>query len=126
MPKYQVVEKSGFAIDWAPVRYHAESLRHFDNEEDAVQAAKDYLTETNCNNALTKDEKQASCEAFMMHDDKCLLGVLEGADWYMTYPKDIVAKGGGVQHQKGDPVVDRTWFELDGKAEVSVRVVPGT
>ncbi len=111
--KYQIVEKDGYGTDWAAVRYNAEALTRFDSEEEAEKVAIIYLTDINCKNALAKSEKLKSAEAFMMRKDGCFLGVLDGEDWYM---KD----------RKGNSVTDRNYFELEGKTEVSVRVLPGT
>ncbi len=130
MAKFQVVEKDDFGTDWAAVRYNSAAMNRYDTEEEAVEAAKKYLTELNCNNALTKDEKQAASEAFMMLDDGCFLGTLDGEEWYLTYPKDILGKTAdgskGVVHEKGDKVTEDNYFELEGKAQVMVRTLPGT
>ena len=98
-------------------------------EKEALDAAKKYLTSVNCTNALTQDEVKRAAEAFMMikkgDTEECFMGVLDGKDWYMTYPKDIV-KNAKVVHTKGDPVSDSNYYELEGKTEVAVREVRGT
>lgn len=128
-PKFQVVEKTDFGTAWQQVRYEAYAIERFDIEKKALDAAKQYLTDVNCNNALAKEEKLNAAEAFMMTDKGCLLGVLDREDWYMTYPKDISKKVNGemqVVYQKGAPVKDAKYFMLEGKTEVAVRQVPGT
>lgn len=125
--KFQLVEKDDYGTDWAAIRYSdrgLDVLQRFDTEEDAIKIAKKYLTERNCDNALTKEEKLNSVEAFIMTKEGCFLGVLDGADWYLTYPKDIVGKGGN--HVKGDIVQDLKFFMLEGKTQVAVRPLPGT
>lgn len=127
MTCYQVVEKESFGVDWHPVRYHEKSLTRFDKYEDAYSAAKAYITEVNCNNALTKEEKLASVEVFMETQDGIFLGVLDGKPWHMVYPKDIKARNSSdIAHSKGDLVKDKKFFLLEGKTEVAVRVLPGT
>jgi len=131
MAKYQVIEKTDFGTDWAPVRYNDQALTRFDSEEAAMKEAIRYLTETNCNNVLTKTEKRHAIEAYMMNENGCFLGVLDGEDWYLTYPKDIVGHNPEtgqqeVLHAKGDVIKDTKWFELEGKTQVAVRPVPGT
>ncbi len=127
--KWQVVEKDDFGTDWHQVRYNAYAMGRFDTEEKAVKAATQYLTEVNCNNALTAAEKQSGAEAFMLTDNGCFMGVLDGKDWYITYPKDIIKSVKGEMktiHAKGDPIEDEKYFELEGKIQVAVRTVPGT
>jgi len=128
--KWQVVEKEANGVDWSAVRYEAYAVGHFNTEQEARVAASKYLTEVNCNNALTVGEKQFAAEAYMATDDGCFLGVLDGTEWYMTYPKDVRGKDDEgnttVLHQKGERVKDTKYFELDGKTEVTVRKVPGT
>jgi len=131
MSKFQVVEKTDFGTDWAPVRYNEKALTRFDTQEAAVKAATDYLSDLNCNNTLTKDEKRHNIEAYMMTEKGCFLGVLDGEDWYLNYPKDISGKNQEtgeheIVHTKGSPVTDPKWFELEGKTQVAVRVLPGT
>lgn len=117
--KFQVVEKDDFGTDWHQVRYNAYAMERFDTEEDAIKAAKQYLTDVNCNNSLTKEEKRAGAEAFMMMKDAngettgCFMGVLDNEDWLLT-------------DRHGKVVTDSKYFELEGKAEVAVRPVPGT
>ena len=53
--KWTVVEKDDFGTDWHQVRYKAYAMERFDSEEDALEAAKRYLTDVNCNNSLTKE-----------------------------------------------------------------------
>lgn len=117
---YQVVEKDDFGTDWHQVRYDVYAMKRFDTEEEAVEAAKKYLTKVNCDNALTKAEKKSGSEAFMMMSEEgkdkptgCFLGVLDGEDWYMT-------------DRHGNPVTEISYFELEGKIQVTVRPVPGT
>ncbi len=126
MALYQVVEKETFGTDWSLVRYDAYAMQKFDNEADAKVAAMRYLTQINCENSLTKDEKLNSVEAFMMTEKGCFLGTLDQKPWYMTYPKDIKGKDAGVKYAKGDIVSDTKFFMLEGKTEVKVRPVPGT
>lgn len=128
---YQVVEKDDFGTDWHQVRYQAYAMEKFDTKAEAIEAAKRYLTETNCNNCLTKEEKRNGAEAFMMLEDEgCFMGVLDGEDWYLEYPKDMKGKlpngTTGVVHAKGSHVADPKYFELQGKIEVAVRPVRGT
>lgn len=111
--KYQVVEKDDFGTDWHQVRYDAYAMRRFETEEEAIEAATRYLTDVNCNNSLTADEKKSGAEAFMLTDDGCFMGVLDGKDWYLT-------------DRHGKPVTDRNYWELEGKIQVDVRTVPGT
>ncbi|MHA2279487.1 MAG: hypothetical protein ACXAC5_01160 [Promethearchaeota archaeon] len=116
---YQVVEKDDYGTDWAQVRYQAYAMERFDTREEAVAAAQRYLTELNCNNALTKDQKLSGAEAFMLEADAegkvtgCFMGILDGEKWYLT-------------DRQGKPITERSYFELEGKAEVAVREVPGT
>lgn len=129
--KWQIVEKDDYGTDWHVVRYDAVALKRFDVEADAVEAAKKYLTSQNCDNVLTAAEKRNSLEAFMQTDDGIFLGVLDGKDWYLTYPKDIVGINKEthereVIYTKGSAIADPKYYELEGKAEVAVRVVPGT
>ena len=135
MPTYQVVEKDDFGTDWHQVRYGAYATGRFDTIDKALEAATRYLTDVNCNNSLTAAEKMGGSEAFMlMKDDEdkvtgCFMGVLDGKDWYITYPKDISKMVKGemqVLHKKGDPIKDEKWYELEGKTQVTVRPVPGT
>ena len=60
----------------------------------------------------------------MMTKKGIYLGILDGKMWYLTYPRDGVS--GEVSFNKGDNIMDRKWYELEGKAEVDVRVLPGT
>ena len=129
MSKYQVVEKDDFGTDWHQVRYNAYAMERFDTKEKAIEAATRYLTDVNCNNSLTADEKKSGAEAFMLKDDGCFMGVLDGKDWYITYPKDIMKSVNGKMtliHAKGDPIKDEKYYELEGKIQVAVRPVPGT
>lgn len=125
MSLYQVVEKDSFGTDWQPVRYYDKALTRFDDEQSARQAAIDYVTDRNCNNALTKEEKLQAAEVFMMTDDGVFLGVLDRTPWYMTYPRDTMSSTKEAC-TKGDVVKDRKYFGLEGKTEVSVRTIPGT
>ena len=120
MSKFQVVEKEDFGTDWHQVRYEAYAMGRFDTEQEALDAAKKYLTHVNCANALTQDEVKRAAEAFMMvksadnkDEEECFMGVLDGKEWFMTD-----------RHKK--VVTKRNYFELEGKTEVAVREVRGT
>jgi len=110
--KFQVMEKEAFGTDWALVRYNDQSTKTFETKEDATKAAVSYLNQVNVENALTADEKMSNVEAFMETEEGCLLGILDGKDWYMTNPK-------GDRLKKG-------CYELSEKTEVAVRQVPGS
>ena len=110
---YQVVKKAPVG-DWEQVRYQAYALEKFEDEQTAFDVAKRYLTEVNCNNPLTKDEKMAHIDSFMMTKEGCYLGVLDGHDWYMTDVKTKIV------------ITDTKYYRLEGKSEVAVRQVPGT
>jgi len=110
---WQVVEKESFGTDWHQVLYDTRAMERFNTEEEALIAAKKYLTIVNCDNALTKEEKKTGLEAFMMMKDGCFLGILDGEDWYL-------------HDRHGKIVKDASYFELEGKSEVSVRTMPGT
>lgn len=128
--RFQVVEKESYATDWAIVRYNDMAMMKFDTEQEAIDAARRYITERNCDNPLAADEKLKNAECFMIDDVGVYLGQLDGNTWYMKYPKDgPVDKNsadGDLKYRKGDVVQDKTWFELEGKAEIKVRPVPGT
>ncbi len=138
--RWQVIEKS-VGSDWSLVRNDREVLDRFDSTESAQKAAIKYITDRNCNNALTREEKLRSVECFMIMNDAIFLGILDGEEWYMIYPKDIKNKNvksndrgvvnnkdedDTIVHAKGDRVKDPKFFLLEGKDEVSVRAVPGT
>jgi hypothetical protein len=123
---YQVVEKESFGTDWQLVRYYDRALARFDTEEKALQAAKDYITDRNCNNPLTKESKLDAVELFMMSKEGVFLGNLDGKPWYLTYPKDMKDKSGEVKHAKGDIVHEKTFPGLENKTEVMVRTLPGS
>lgn len=123
---YQVVEKESSGVDWHLVRYNEKALTRFPDQHSAEVAAVAYLTDLNCNNALTKAEKLSSFEAFMETENGIYLGVLDGEPWYLTYPKDVKNKNGDVENSKGDIVKDKKHFLLEGKTEVAVRLLPGT
>lgn len=128
MSLFQVVEKEGFGVDWSPVRYNEKVLQRFSTEEAALTAAKEYITDRNCNNALTPGEKLAQFEVFMMDKTGAYLGDLDGKPWYRQYPKDIKKVVNGeevVVHAKGEIVKEMNWL-LEGKGEVKVRTLPGT
>jgi len=113
MSLFQVVEKPDYGTDWALVRDDKRNTAdRFETREIAMNAAIVYITDLNCNNALTKAEKRGAIEAFMLTDNGCLLGVLDGENWYMT-------------DRHGHPVNEK-YFELEGKMQVAVRPVPGT
>lgn len=112
MSKYIVAER-GVGVAWQQVRYNNASIKQFDTEEEAFKAAKDYITSINIDNALTAEQKPASAEIYMMDEKGAFMGVLNGKDCYfMDRHKNIVS--------------DKNAFELDGKAEIAVKVVPGT
>ena len=98
---WQVVEKSDFGTDWSLVRYNDKALARLESEEAALKVAKSYLTDINCNNALTKAEKRGAIEAFMVTDKGCFLGILDNEEWYMLD-----------RHNKP---VDKKYYELEGK-----------
>ena len=125
---YQVVEKEGFGVDWALVRYNEKALTRFDDRKKAIEAAVEYVTDRNCNNALTASEKLSNIECFMMTETGCFLGILDGKEWYLTYPKDIrdSQNPDKVVHAKNEVVKDSSFFLLEGKAEVAVRPLPGS
>lgn len=112
MPRFQVVEKN-VGSDWQQVRYQAYAIKPFDTEEEAMVAAKKYLTSVNMDNALASDEKGKSAEAFMLTADGVYLGELNGQP---SYVKD--------RHK--NVVKDRDYWELHGKTEVAVKPIPGT
>ena len=123
---YQIVEKGGFGMDWSLVRYEADVLSRIETSEAANDIAKRYLTKRNFSNALTTDEKFRNLEAYQVTDDGMYLGVLDGKDQYLTYPKDIYARENGEMkqtHSKGDKIFDRNYFQLQSMLEVSVREV---
>jgi hypothetical protein len=129
MSLYQVVEKDDIGTDWAPVRYYDRALTRFDTQEAATKAAVDYITERNCNNALAAAEKLDASEVFMMTKQGVFLGILDGKEWYMTYPKDgPPSKEDPSQptYKKGENVKDVKYFALAGKAQVAVRELPGS
>lgn len=109
--KWQVMEKSDIGTDWSLVRYDDSSTKIFSNKEEAIHAAKNYITKLNCDNALTRDEKRNAAEAFMLLDGKVFLGVLDNKDWYLT------------DHKTGKPIVDKNHYELQGKVEVDVKKI---
>lgn len=131
---WQIIEKGDFGVDWAQVRFSGKQSHligtKLESEEVAVKAAVDYITDLNCDNALTPDEKLNNLECFMVTAHGVYLGVLDGDPWYMKYPKDIVGKledgSTGVLHHKGETVQDKSFFLLEGKTEVAVRKIPGT
>jgi len=127
--KFQVLEKDDFGTDWHQVRYGSYAMEKFDTEELAMVAASRYLTDVNCNNSLTAAEKKTGSEAFMITDKGCFMGVLDGKDWYITYPKDIMKSVAGKMttvHAKDDPIKDDKYYELEGKTQVTIKPIPGT
>jgi len=59
------------------------------------------------------------------------LGILDGKEWYMEYPKNgpLSKKKenlGQPLYKKGEVVNDTRYFALEGKAQVAVRELPGT
>lgn len=127
--KWEVVEKGNFGLAWSPIRYGAYSVPQFTTKEEALKVAQEFLTKNNCDNPLTKDEKFSNARYYMMTDTGCYLGILDGVDWYATYPKEITSNKDGVLkviHNKGDVIKDQKWYELENKSVVTVREVPGT
>ncbi len=126
MSLWQVVEKDSAGTDWHLVRYETRALERIETEEAALVVAREYLTNVNCNNSLTKDEKRNGFEAYMMDDKGCFLGTLDGEEWYLTYQKDITGRqaGSGVTHRKGDIINDPKHYEILDRAEVAVRIIP--
>ena len=129
---YQVVEKSDMDTDWAIVRYFDRAMVRFDSADDATDEAVKYITDRNCNNALTADEKRANIECFMSTEDGIFLGILDGKPWYMTYPKDVYDRKikdescNPLRYAKGSNIKDEKWFELESKTQVAIRPIPGT
>jgi nitrogen-specific signal transduction histidine kinase len=121
---WQVVEKENYS-EWALVRYYDKALSRISTEQEAITQAKAYITDRNCNNALTKDEKLNSVEVFMDTDNGIFLGVLDNKDWFLTYPKDILDKDKNVVHKKGSVVKDKKYFFLTDKTEVTIKKLPG-
>jgi len=113
MKRWQVVEKANFDVDWHLVRYDLEALDHFTSKDDAMAAAKKHITKLNCDNALTKEEKKNSVEAFMFIDTQVYLGELDGKAWFLL-------------DKHGKIICDPKHYQLDGKAQIAVREVPGT
>lgn len=130
MPSYQIVEKDSYATDWALVRYNERALSRFESKEEANKIAIDYITDRNCNNALTPSEKASQFECYISTEDGVFLGILDGKKWYLTYPKNIAGKDANgdvvTLHGKGDVVKDTKFFLLEGKTVVDVRPIPGT
>lgn len=111
--RYQVVEKESFATDWALVRDDTgRASRSFDDYDLAWSAARDYITDRNCNNALAKAEKRAAFECFIKTEKGIFLGILDGEEWYLL--------------DRYGNHVDEKYFELELKSQVMVRPVPGT
>lgn len=127
MPKYQVIERDGAFAIWSMPRTQGTS-DHFEKQDDAVMAAKKYVTSVNVENALAEGEQEASAELYMMDDVGAFLGFVNGKSWYMRYKKDQTdpKDRAVVLHKKDEIVKDRNYFELSSKGEVSVREVPGT
>lgn len=142
--RWQVIEKS-VGSDWSLVRNDREVLDRFNTEESAKAAAIKYINGRNCENALTKDEKKYNFECYMQMNGAIFLGVLDGEEWYLTYPKDVRNKNvrtndrilvngkdddDNIVHSKGDRVTNpkdsAVSWALENKDEVSVRPVPGT
>jgi hypothetical protein len=130
MSLWQVVEREDFGTDWHVVRYDVASMSRFASQEEATKAATKYLTSVNCDNSLTPHDKRNSLEAFMKTPNGIFLGVLDGKDWYLTYPKDIAGRNDQGErttlHNKGEVIKDDKYFELEGKTQVDVRIIPGT
>ena len=126
MKKWQVIEREGISSNWSVPRAPY-TIDQFDNKDVAMEAAKKYVTELNVDNALASGEKEASAEVFLVDDQGCYLGFLDGKPWYMCYKKNILSQDRQtVLHKCGEIVKDVNYFELDKKGEVAVREVPGT
>ena len=127
MPNYQIVERDSPSADWKLAQILNASTR-FETKDEAIEAAKDYITKTNMNNPITAGEKEKTSSLFMIDKIGCFLGNLDGADYYMKYKKDERNQQDRtkVLHGEGEIVKDTTYFELERKSEVSVREVPGT
>ena len=126
MAKWQIVEREGVTSNWTVPRT-PETIDQFDQEEDAVIAAKKYVSSVNVDNALAAAEKETSAEMFLKDAQGIYLGDLDGAPWYIRYKKDEVnRKTGEVIHKQDEIVTDENYYELDKKGEIAVRQVPGT
>jgi len=127
MAFWQVIEREGVSSSWSIPR-SPDVVMRFATKESAVKAAKKYVSSVNVDNALASSEKEASAEMFLVDDNGCYLGELDGSDWYMRYKKDDYDPKDRtkVVHKIDEIVKDPTYFELDKKGEVSVREVPGT
>lgn len=124
MTRWQVIEREGVTSSWSIPRTPY-AIDQFNSKEEALDAARKYVTELNVDNALASGEKEASAEVFMMDDVGCYLGNLDGKPWYMKYKKDNIVKG-ELKNKMGEVIKDSGYFELDKKGEVAVREVPGT
>lgn len=123
---WQVVEKdNGTNSEWSLVRYYDKAFARISTEAEALKHAKDYVTDRNCNNALTKDEKLNSVEVFMDTPSGIYLGNLDNKEWLLTYPKDILDKEKNVLHPKGSVVKDKKYYFLADKTEVTIKKLPG-
>lgn len=124
--KYQVVEKEAFGTDWAPARFGDLAVMKYDNASEANKAARQYVTNLNVDNALTAASKLEGLEAYFLDSTGIFLGVLDGKDWYLQYPKDVQDRNDRtkIAFRKDDFVQDKTYYILEGKREVAVREVP--
>lgn len=127
MTKYQIIEREGSNSVWSVPSGHDRS-RHFDTEEEAIKAAKQYVTEVNMDNALASSEKESAAELFFMDNKGAYLGTVDGEDVYMEYKRNLSDPRDRTKtvHAQGETVKDTTYYELEHKGEVQVRVVPGT
>jgi len=126
--RWQIVEREGVTSGWSVPRT-PKTVEQFDSEEEAIQVARDYVTEINVDNALTSGEKEASAEVFFKDAMGIYLGHLDGKPWYMKHKKDLYKDVNGKRitlNKAGDIVQDPNYFELEKKGEVAVRPVPGT
>jgi hypothetical protein len=125
MPKWEVLERESTTTPWLPVR-NEKVLSRYGTREEAMVAAKRYVTERNVDNALASSEKEASADVFLMDDEGCYLGHLDGKPWYMRQKKDVVSKidKSKILFKKGDVIKDANYFELDRKGEICVKEVP--
>lgn len=110
--RWQIVEKDDFGTDWSLVRYDDRAVMAFDDNASALKSARHYITNRNCNNALTKEEKRAAVECWMKTSTGIFLGELDGKDWYLL--------------DREGKHVNEKYYELQGKTQVAVREVPGS
>lgn len=110
---FQIVEKDDFGTDWHLIRYDDASVKRFNTEAEANDAAKKYINKAN-DTSLCALDRQSGSECFMATEKGFFLGFQDnGEDWYMIDGKKNITK-------------DRHYHELEGKTEVKVRLIPGT